>query len=74
MKKLYCVNSGTYRKFRNSKMYIYIYIFEKTALSITCSKCKTEDEKRFKEEKSIESLKVLDFIEITISIIWLKKT
>ena len=51
MKKLYCVNSGTYRKFRNSKMciyiyiYIYIYIFEKTALSITCSKCKTEDEK-----------------------------
>ena len=36
------------------------YIFEKTlVLSIICSKCKTEDEKMFKEEESIEILQVL---------------
>ena len=33
---------------------------EKTlVLSIVCSKCKNEDEKRFKEEESIEILKIL---------------
>ena len=34
------------------------YIFEKkSVLSITCSKCKNEDEKPFKEEESFEILK-----------------
>ena len=37
---------------------------EKTlVLSIVCSKCKNEDEKRFKEEESIEILKILGLIE-----------
>ena len=39
--------------------------FRKTlALSIFCSKCKNEDEKIFKKEDSIETLKILGFIEI----------
>ena len=36
------------------------YILEKAiALSIICSKCEIEDEKIFKEEESIEILKIL---------------
>ena len=38
------------------------YFFEKTFLSIICIKCKTEDETIFKEEESIEILKVLVLI------------
>ena len=38
-------------------------LLEKTlVLSIICSKCKNEVEKLFKEEKSIEILKVLGLI------------
>ena len=52
MKKLYCVICGKYRKFEKLKI---SYIFEKTlVLSIICSKCKIEDEKKFKEKESIE--------------------
>ena len=32
-------------------------------LSISCSKCKNEDEQLFKEEKPIETLKILGLIE-----------
>ena len=40
------------------------YIFKKTLVfSITCSKRKNEDEKIFKEERSIEILKILGLIE-----------
>ena len=40
------------------------YLLEKTlVLSIICSKCKSEDEKIFKEQKSIEILKILGFTE-----------
>ena len=61
MKKLYCVNYRKYRKFKNPKI---SYIFEKTlVLSITCSKCRKEDEKMFKEEESIEILKILGLFE-----------
>ena len=50
MKKSYCVICGQYRKFEESKI---SYILEKAlVLSIICSKCKNEDEKMFKEEKS----------------------
>ena len=57
MKKMYCVICGGYRKFKNPKI---SYIFEKTLfLSIICSKCENEDEKIFKEEESIEILKIL---------------
>ena len=61
MKKLYCVICGKYRKFEKPKT---SYILEKTlVLSIICSKCKIEDEKLFKEEESIELLKILGLIE-----------
>ena len=57
MKKLYY---GKNRKFEKLKI---SYIFEKTlVLSITSSKCKIEDETVFKEEESIEILKILGLI------------
>ena len=60
MKKICCVVFGKYRKFKNSKT---SYAFEKTlVLSIIFSKCKNEDEKVFKEEESIEKLKILGLI------------
>ena len=38
-------------------------LLEKTlVLPIICSKCKNEDEKLFKEEESIETLKILVLI------------
>ena len=61
MKKLYCVICGRYRKPEKPKI---SYLLEKTlVLSIICSKCKNEDEKLFKEEESIEILKILGLIE-----------
>ena len=61
MKKPYCVIYGKYRKFEKPKM---SYLLEKTlVLSFIWSKCKNEDEKIFKEEDSIEMLKVLGLIE-----------
>ena len=52
---------GMYRKFDKPKI---SYILRKTlALSFTCSKCKNEDKKIFKEEESIEILKILGLIE-----------
>ena len=61
MKKLYCVICGKYRKFEKPKIW---YLLEKTLLlTIICSKCKDEDEKMFKEEDSVEVLKILGLIE-----------
>ena len=49
-----------YRKFEKPKI---SYLLEKTlVLSIIWSKCKIEDEKIFKEEESIEILKILGLI------------
>ena len=60
MKKLYCVICNKYRKFEKPKI---LYLLEKIlVLSIICSKCKNEDEKIFKEEESIEILKILGLI------------
>ena len=57
MKKLYGVICSKYRKFEKPKI---SYLLEKTlVLSIICSKCKNEDEKIFKEEESIQILKIL---------------
>ena len=57
MKKLYCVIWGKYRKIEKPKI---SYLLEKTlVLSIICSSCMNEDEKNFKEEESIEILKIL---------------
>ena len=61
MKILYCVICGKYRKFEKPKI---SYLLEKTlVLSIICSKCKNEDEQLFKEEESIEILKMIGLIE-----------
>ena len=61
MKKLYCIICGKYIKLEKPKI---SYLLEKTLLlSIICSKCKNEDEKLFKEEESIEILKILGLIE-----------
>ena len=60
MNKIYCVTCSKYRKFEKPKI---SYLLEKTlVLSIICSKCKNEDEKIFKEEESIEILKILGLI------------
>ena len=41
----------------------FSYTFEKVlVLSIICRKCENEDEKIFKEDESIEILKILDLI------------
>ena len=66
MKTLYCVICGKYRKFEKPKIsYIYSSLEKTLVLSIFFSKCKNENEKIFKEEKSIETLKILGFIENT---------
>ena len=52
---------GKYRKFEKPKISC---ILEKIlVLSIIWGKCRNEDEKTFKEEESIEILKVLGLIE-----------
>ena len=61
MEKLYCVICGKYGNFEKPKM---SYLLEKTwVLSSICSKCQNKDKKLFKEEESIEILKVLGLIE-----------
>ena len=61
MKKLYCVICGKYGKFEKPKKSC---TFKKTLVySVVCSKCKNEDQKIFKEEESIEILKILVLIE-----------
>ena len=52
---------GKYKKFKNP---IISNIFEKTSvISIICNKCKNEDKRIFKEQESIEILKILGLIE-----------
>ena len=61
MKKLNCIICSKYRKLEKCKI---LYLFErKLVLSMICRKCKSEDEKLFKEEESIEILKILGLIE-----------
>ena len=61
MKKLYCVICCKYRKFEKPKI---SYLLEKTlVLFIICSISKNEDEKIFKEEESLQILKIFDLIE-----------
>ena len=60
MKKLFCVICSKYRKFQKPKI---SYLLEKTlVLSIICGKCENRDEKIFKEEESIEILKIFGLI------------
>ena len=61
MRKLYCVICSKYRKIEKPNM---SYILEKSlVLFIIWSTCKNEDEKIFKEEESIEILKILGLVE-----------
>ena len=54
------------RKHRKCEKPKMSYLFEKLlVLSIICSKCKSEDEKLFKKEESVEILKLLSLIENT---------
>ena len=50
IEKKYCVTCGKYRK------------FEKPKISYHLEECKDKDEKLFKEEESIEILKILGLI------------
>ena len=60
MENLYCIICNKYKKIEKRKI---SHLLEKTlVLSVICSKCKNEDEKIFKEEESIEILKILGFI------------
>ena len=56
--RIYCNVCSKYRIFKR-----YIYIFKKKlSLSIAYSKCGHEYEKIFKEEESVEILKIFDLI------------
>ena len=59
MNNLNCVICSKYRKFEKPKI---SYLIEKQVFYF-CSNCKSEDEKFFKEEESIEILKILGLIE-----------
>ena len=52
MKKLYCVICGKYRK-----------LVRKLVFSIICGKCKSENEKLFKQKESFKIWKILGLIE-----------
>ena len=57
MRKLYCTKCKKYKEFKNPKI---SFICDKTLFhSSICSRCGSEDKKIFKEEESIEVLKIL---------------
>ena len=56
MRKIYCTMCKMYKEFKK-------YICDKTLLLTSiCDKFRSEDEKIFKVEESIEILKILDLI------------
>ena len=60
MKTLYYIISCNYTKFEKPKI---SHLLERTLVfSIICSRCKNEDETLFKEEESIEILKILGLL------------
>ena len=63
MRKTYCTKSERYKVFKMTKI---SYIYDKTLfLSRIFNKCGSEDENLFKEEESIEILKILGLINNT---------
>ena len=61
MTKIYCIVCDKYRKFKNPK--ISCILKKLLGLSIVCSKWSNEYKKKtFKEEKSIQILKIIDLI------------
>ena len=60
MRKIYCTRCKKNKKFKNPRI---SYICNKALLlSSICKKGESEDEKIFKEEESIEMLKILGLI------------
>ena len=60
MKKIHCIKCNKYRKIYNPKK---SYIFDKLlAVSIICDTYRSNDEKLFKEEVSIEILRITGLI------------
>ena len=60
MKKIYCTKCKKYKEFKKPKI---SYICDRILLfSSICKKCRSEDEKIFKEEESIEILKIIVLI------------
>ena len=57
---MYWVICSKYRKFEKPK--ISFFLEKKLVLSICCTKCKSEVEKIFKEENSIEIVKIIGLI------------
>ena len=63
MENLYCVICNKYRKFEKPKI---LYLLEKTlVLSLIFNKCQNKDEKLFKEEESIEIMKIHNYLKNT---------
>ena len=62
IKKLDCVICSKYRKIEKPKMPYLIKKKKKIFPYIFCSKYKNEEQKIFREEESIEILKILDLI------------
>ena len=65
MKKIPCIICGKCRKFKKCKIKCFFFWKKALVISIICSKCVNEDEKIFKEEESIEILKILGLIKNT---------
>ena len=59
MKKFYCIICGKCRIFEKPKI---SYLLEKKVLFLSL-KCRNEDGKLFKDEDSVEILKILSLIE-----------
>ena len=68
MNKIYCITCNKNWKFKNRKI---SYIFDsELVLSITCDNCGSKQEPIFKEEESIEILKIIGLI-VTIEDFWI---
>ena len=60
-KNMCCIKCNKHKKFKNLQM---LYVFNKKfVIYIICDKCGSNDDKVFKEEESIEILKVLGLID-----------
>ena len=59
-KNIYCIKCNKHEKFKNLKYYTSSI---KKVFSFICDKCSSNDYKLFKEEESIEILKVLGLID-----------
>ena len=60
-KKINCIKCKKYRTFKNPEI---VYLFYKTVVSVICGKCHSECTKIFKEEESLEILRILGLIKI----------